>query len=357
MATELGLAKQSPDGLWEVFSSSDSDLPEDVVKSVHVDATGDLWMGFFTEGLARLSGGSWTFWNSSSSDLPGDFIRDIDSDASGDIWLGTGAGVVRFDGLNFDVWDTGNSDLPANNIPCIYLDDVGFVWAGTINGGLARFNSKTWDVWDILNSDIPDNTVLDIAEDRDGLLWLATPAGGLVAFTEEENFIVFNTLTSSIPDNEVFRVVIDYLDRVVIGMASRGLLRFDGSAWEQYNTGNSAIPDDVIFAVVEGADSTIWLGTQSGGAAHLIEDRITGIWEDVASEINLYPNPVQGFMQFTSDPGPGTIVSLYNLEGKVLMQKEFGHLVFLPSDLESGNYIVELSKDAAKHRFQILVQQ
>lgn len=86
-------------------------------------------------------------------------------------------------------------------------------------------------------------------------------------FAQIEDWKVYNTSNSYLPDNQIQSVHIDKNNIKWLGTSS-GLVRFDGSEWITYNKTNSYLPSDYITSIASDGDSGIWIGTDKG-IAHL----------------------------------------------------------------------------------------
>lgn len=83
----------------------------------------------------------WVNYYTSNSSLPNNKIRAITIDGSGNKWIGTyGGGLAKFDGTNWAVYNSSNSGLPDSAVQTIAIDKFGNKWIGTMNGGLAVYN-------------------------------------------------------------------------------------------------------------------------------------------------------------------------------------------------------------------------
>ena len=51
-------------------------------------------------------------------------------------------------------------------------------------GGLAKFDEENWTVYDTANSDLPDNWIWGLAIDDQGNIWIGTLGGGLAVYRE-----------------------------------------------------------------------------------------------------------------------------------------------------------------------------
>ncbi len=74
-----------------------------------------------------------------SSDMDDDYVDAIAIDASGNKWFGTYYGVGKFDGTNWTTYNTSNSDLADNDVHAIAIDASGNKWFGT-DIGVSKFH-------------------------------------------------------------------------------------------------------------------------------------------------------------------------------------------------------------------------
>ena len=89
------------------------------VNSVVIDGD-NIWAGT-NGGLVKLNKttGEITFYNKANSGLPDNDVRSLAIDGSGNKWIGTyDGGLAKFDGKNWTVYNTSNSGLPDNIIAC-----------------------------------------------------------------------------------------------------------------------------------------------------------------------------------------------------------------------------------------------
>ena len=132
--------------LWGRDFNTDHPLEEEIIYSIEEDTEGRLWIGTYTNGVAR--------WNPETRELR------------------------RFAHVPDD-----ETTLSDNLIYDVYQDSKERIWVGT-NNGLNLFRPETGDFRRFLHDpEDPDslssNTVRSIYEDDDGNLWIATVSGGL----------------------------------------------------------------------------------------------------------------------------------------------------------------------------------
>jgi hypothetical protein len=131
---------------------------------------------------------------------------------------------------------------------------------------------QEWVVYNTSNSGLPNNDVLAIVIDGAGNKWIGTWGAGLVKF-DGIKWTVYNTSNSGLPGNYVRAIAIDEQGNKWIGVyyysASRiyigeGLVKFDGVNWTVYNTWNSGLPDNDVNAIAIDGQGNKWIGTDRG---------------------------------------------------------------------------------------------
>ena len=73
-----------------MYTTSNSGLPDDGVRSIAIDGSGNKWIGTWNGGLVFFDGTNWTVHNTSNSGLPDNGVLSIAIDGSGNKWIGTG---------------------------------------------------------------------------------------------------------------------------------------------------------------------------------------------------------------------------------------------------------------------------
>ncbi len=81
-----------------------------------------MWVGTLQAGAAVYNGSSWVNYTSQNSALPDDQVRTITFDTAGNAWLGTTGGVVNISSEGWEVYGMFNSPLVSNNINHIFVD-------------------------------------------------------------------------------------------------------------------------------------------------------------------------------------------------------------------------------------------
>ncbi|MCH8318403.1 MAG: hypothetical protein IIA88_07875 [Bacteroidetes bacterium] len=235
-----------------IYHTSNSKLSNDNIEAITIDKDGNKWIATWGGGLIKLSlphphktqipendsaeyadPGIWTIYNTLNSGLPENWIRSVAIDQQNNKWIGTGwGGLVKFSEIStkdpvWTIYNTTNSALPYNLIRSIAIDNSDNLWIGTDNGGLVHFDGKNWQIYNRSNSGLPNDYVGSIAIDNNGNKWIATWFGGLTRF-DGETFKVYNIANSGLPYNLVSSITIDQGGNIWIGTLI-GLAKFDAS--------------------------------------------------------------------------------------------------------------------------------
>ncbi len=222
------------------------------------DSIGDLWVGFYTAGIARFDGLNWFSYGSSNTGTPLYDVTSLAFYSDEEIWVGThGFGLIHFDGTTWEVYDVYNSDIPSNDVNSVAVEGNGDIWVGT-NHGLALFNRVNWFVYDVSNSELPVNNINVVTIDENQNKWIGTS----------------------------------------------GLVKYDGLNWSVYNTFNSGLPINYVISLTIDENNTKWIGTAYSGLALFNEDGFSSdVMESMQSivPISIYPNPAMDDLSIKYD--------------------------------------------------------
>ena len=120
-----------------------------------------------------------------------------------------------------------------------------------------------WIVYDTTNSELPNNDIWSIAIDIIGNKWIGT-GKGLVKF-DGINWTVYDTLNSELPDDNVLKIAVD-IDSSIWIVTSEDLSKFDGIHWTNYNITNTDLStlNDIMSIKIDKLGNK-WMGTFEGG--------------------------------------------------------------------------------------------
>lgn len=185
-------------------------------------------------------------------------------------------------------WDPWNSPIPSRIITDIAIEANGRKWLGTepvcgggicTDGGLAVFDGTDWIVYDSLNSSLNSNFVGAVDIDGSGVVWAGTGHGEVSSFD--------GTSWQSHPfptkDNvPVTALAHDLYGHIWASTEGKGLFMFDGTSWAHYHSGNSFL-SDYLSAVAAGPDNTVWTGGSTGKLF-----RFTDSWNEIPLPAGFY---------------------------------------------------------------------
>jgi sugar lactone lactonase YvrE len=262
---------------WTVYNTANSGLPYNGVTGLAIDAQGTVWVGtgrwlsFAGGGLAKFDGENWTVYNTANSGLPNNDHTGLAVDDQGNIWIGTEGGTLtKFDGQN---WTVSGRPTSSGQLASLSFDSQGNLWAGAWNGGLVKFDGvEDWTVYNTGNSGLPNNRPCATVFDGQGNVWIGTYGGGLAKFDGVEDWTVYNTSNSGLPNNNASFIspslAIDRQGNVWIGTYGGGVAKFDGvDDWTVYNTSNSGLPSNNVIVLAFDGQGNVWIGTWDGGLA------------------------------------------------------------------------------------------
>jgi ligand-binding sensor domain-containing protein len=244
IGTENGLARLDKEtGAIETWGEEDG-LPWRVVSALDVDPkTGDLWIGHFGGGLARLSGGRFDHWHQLNSGLVNDVVYGVVVE-NDNVWAATTAGASRYD-IRTGEWTIFNEkNAPMEEIwnYGVSFDGEDKIYLGVWGSGVLEY-SISRDRWkDYLD---PDGEMeIDLYRD-DGMVHVIT------------------TGTSAV-------------DGVLWVSTYFGGARYDGRHWRGYFKKDSGVPSDFQNAVKGRSANEAWYATDKG--LGVIVDFATDTW-------------------------------------------------------------------------------
>lgn len=279
---------------WNILDANNSGLPDNYVTAIGFEDDGTAWIGTRFSGAASLQNGNWTVFNTSNSGMPSNQVSVIAIDATGQKYIGTvEGGVTRYNDLSWTLYQT--TLIFGNSISAISIDANDVAWFTTNGspgiGALAGFNGAEWEVFTLFNTGLPTNLIHSIAFEPDGTPWIGTPGigfGGLASFVNDE-WTVFNIDSSGFPVNGIADIEIDadgnkwVSPGAVISSlwyGTKGVARFDGNNWTIYNTSNSGLPENEVTDIAIAPDGSKWFSTFST-VSKLENDSIWANYENI----------------------------------------------------------------------------
>ena len=226
--------------------------------SLLVDAAGALWLGMGNGVVLRRHEGGWREFNSADG-VPFSYIHCLAQGQSGEIWAGSAEeGLYVFRGGRFHA--VGGMDAA---IRAVMTGRNGTVWVGTQTGGLVRLGQarvKSYSVGDASNH----GQINGLVEDPAGRFWVATLGGGLFRGKLDSPQPV--PQEGELVDTAFVSAGLRARDGMVYFAGHCRVLRVDPGTGEFRATK----VEDNPRCLCEGADGTIWLGTNEGDLQCLV---------------------------------------------------------------------------------------
>ncbi len=161
--------------------SHEDGIPEATPTAFCEDASGNLWIGFYTGGLLRYSSGRFTDFTDSYRPPPG-LIRALYLDRANRLWVATDeGGVARVDDPaaehpTFITYSTVEG-LSSNQGTCVTEDQWGRIYIGT-GQGVNRLDVQSGNITRYTTADGLSNSYVYVSfRDREDALWLGTFSG------------------------------------------------------------------------------------------------------------------------------------------------------------------------------------
>lgn len=264
------------------------------VWSLHKDIMNRLWVGTYGQGLFSYNIGSEradqieiespTFQTNAYN-----YIKSLCTDEYGNLWIGFwGGGIARLKDGNYEIRineTNSNYSLSNNDVWAIHQDKKGRIWIGTNGGGLnlvdnydqmtfLRFNNYAKNI--LSSNDINSIVESSLSNDDETVLWIGTSSGlnkliinNIYQDKKEllSNIIVIHyTTTDGLPENIIKSITEDSFGNLWVNTNS-SISKFDLSAQTFSNFDYSDGINNLEFnssASIRNKDGTIFLGGITG---------------------------------------------------------------------------------------------
>jgi ligand-binding sensor domain-containing protein len=326
---------------WKQFTVADG-LPNDHIFAVKVDGP-RVWVGT-EDGLAlidRPTGKVVRTWQEKDG-LPFKVVTAIDVDQkTGDVWLGLfGGGLARLSGGRFDHWHQLNSGLVNDVVYGVAIENDN-VWAAT-TAGASRLNTVTgeWTVFTEKNA--PMEEIWNYAASYDGKdkVYLAVWGSGVLEYSIKTGR--WKEYLDPDGEMEIDLYRDDGINHVIVTGASPaegvvwissyfGGSRYDGRHWRGYAQQEGGLPSDFLNNIKG----------RSAQEALFCSDKGLGIITDA-------PNEDATWVAYTRDPETGRGRAKVTVGGKVVenvdMPAGVPHSFMISVDVDGNDIWVGTSK-------------
>jgi signal transduction histidine kinase/ligand-binding sensor domain-containing protein len=269
--------------------SNPQTLISNKVRAIFEDSRGTFWIGTDGDGLHTMDRKTGLITrlknNPTNPDqlsrppvlTSDDHITFITEDIKKTIWIGTlSNGIVRFDPATGSVTHFGNKEdkeqvLKDISTWCLYASHDGLLWLSTQTANLYTI--------DISNITIPQKQLdgvmgfMDLVEENGNTILVGSQFGLIRQDLSNGTFERFLIDTKNLgnPKNLVQKIYQDKTGSFWIGTAD-GLYLFDPKTnrFRYYGNDDKTNPKaNNVINILQGEDSSLWIGTLGGGLRHL----------------------------------------------------------------------------------------
>ncbi len=180
----------------------------------------------------------------------------------GSWWFGTDAGLLHDDGTRWVFFTAEDMGLPEARIRALWEGPSGQVWVGTLRGA-AVLEAAGWRAL----PELAEVAVFAITGDAQRV-WFGTDAGLSWLERDTQQWTHLSRAELNLTWGGVADVLVDRNGTVWAATQGNGVLRWDGTAWQQI-TVSQGLPSNTARCLGETPDGTIWVGvaypTEPGG--------------------------------------------------------------------------------------------
>jgi ligand-binding sensor domain-containing protein len=274
VGTTNGLVKIDKTGLAAsvFYNQANSTLPSNRITAIAVQSSDTVWIGTANAGLVRFNG---TVFVAPPAGYTGGNVNAIA--VTGDtVYVGTRSGLWECNSKTVD-WlqhARGAENLPSDTVTALAVGESGRLWMGT-DKGVAWYQGSFFPT----NMGLTDLQITSIAVDLNGAPCVGTRTGGFARMIDVGGEWIVETVVNGLPSNTVQAVAVDAQFLRYAG-TDAGLAVYTGNAWEITTTSITGFPGNNVTAVLNGADGTVWVGTNGGGLGKRLA---SGGWSKIAT--------------------------------------------------------------------------
>jgi diguanylate cyclase (GGDEF)-like protein len=238
---------------WQTYTRKNG-LSQDEIMAAIEDRAGRLWVATESAGINRISNGQVRVFGQSDG-LPEGTIYSLTEDGNGAIWASTRQGLARIEGDRVQMFGRAQGMPPGASF-AIQVAPKGGLYVGTEHGVYFGENGR----FRKLSENFPDEAIPSLQVDGSGALWIGTVNRGLMRWNGSK-LETFDT-ASGLPNNRVASLLADREGSLWVG-TNAGLLRFADTPFITIDT-HTGLSDDYVRSVIEARDGSIWIGTARG---------------------------------------------------------------------------------------------
>ena len=254
--------------------NNDYSISSNLIVSICRDSKGSLLIGT-SVGLDHFDEVSGNFYHyiqpNNAQGLPSCMIRDIHCDKEGELWIATsGQGLWKYDYVSdsFSIVSSGissKSSLSFQYVMSISEDSKGTLWFGTWFGGISRLIDRSTYQFETIKLD--DKRVYFVYAQVEGKILAGTWGGGLFLYDTEAKTVSRYITTDELcpfPNNVAYSAYLDINDVLWIGTNGGGVAHTQKQdiqyvMYEAHDRKPGSLPLGRVTAIAEDATGSLWV--------------------------------------------------------------------------------------------------
>jgi signal transduction histidine kinase/ligand-binding sensor domain-containing protein len=243
---------------------SDKKLSTLTITEIISDLKDNIWLTTYGNGLYKIEGENLIDYNEANG-FPSNLLTSIKVDNSGDLWVGSdGKGVIKMNNHKSGVYEikviNTSHGMSNDNIYSILQDDNGCMWFGTYRGGVNKYNGNYF-------LQFKEGIFYTITEDKNNSIWVGTSEEGIMKFVSNPSKTGWNKLSTittanGLSNNRVLCSYTDSKDRKWFGTGD-GINIIEGNTISSLNQKNE-LSGKKVLAIFEDKKGLFWFGFSEG---------------------------------------------------------------------------------------------
>ncbi|MFK7903579.1 MAG: T9SS type A sorting domain-containing protein [Chitinophagales bacterium] len=239
-------------------------------------------------------------------------INDGMEDREGNIWfvVDRRQRLIRYDGVEWKDFTETMSQLYIQNGTSIYgitADLDNDIWISTSKGKLHEWKNEKWSTFDLrIPQGFSHQPIHDIAVDKNNQIWVAHQSK-LKLFDGEKVVKTFTSTDFDIYETNFWNLNIDTRNNDLwVGTSRAGVLHFNGSDWEHFDSQNSPLTYNAIDYILIDPTGHNWIVPQHGGFDIFRAEGVVPLMSVTDPEEDEEDHPDYEFGGNTNIPNPFT---------------------------------------------------
>ncbi len=256
VALREGIVKLK-DAKFETVPLGGSNASLGVVYSIFRDREDNIWVGFQSNGLARLRTKQ-LFTISKPNGLPNESTRSVFQDSRGTLWIGTANGFVGYKNGSLSTYENLNGS-PVGSVKSLAEDADGNLWIGAEQDllVLSRAGLHRLPGWK------SGFEIRAIYRDQVGHMWVGTDGDGLFEYSHTESNPKHYTTREGLASDQVRTLLADQQGALWIGTHGRGVSKFENGRFVTL-TKNDGLAGSRVSASYQDDEGALWFATRDG---------------------------------------------------------------------------------------------